>query len=152
MYSLLDAIDERLIYPAIMAQEHFIGADEIIARLHRICIGIGRFTQDILSGNIAPAGRRKRPGLVSFLFLKVDVSGYLERLGAGKGRVHRRQSDVPEYKLWASALAALMENNVSIKQQGASRQRATTNGTAMDVRELARVGRQIFFKSDDMQS
>ena len=119
--SLLDAIDDRLIYPAIMAQEAFIGADEIIARLHRVGIGIGRFTQDILSGNIAPAGRRKRLGLVSFLFLKVDASGYLEGLGARKGRVYRRLSNVPEYKLWTSALAALMENNVSIKQQGAIR-------------------------------
>jgi hypothetical protein len=150
--SLLDAIDDRLIYPAIMAQEDFIGADEIIARLHRVGIDIGRFTQDILSGNIAPAGRRKRPGLVSFLFLKVDVSGYLERLDAGKGRIHRRQSDVPEYKLWASALAALMKNNVSIRQRGNDSQRATTTGAAMDVQELARVGRQLFFRSHDMRS
>lgn len=147
LYSLINAIADWIIEPSAGPQEELIGADEAITLLRSLGVSIGRFTQDMLRGKLAPAGKRKLPGLPGFLFRKVDVLGYLDRLGAKKGRAHRRQSNVPEYKLWARALVVIMEKNSSVSLRRHRGGKDVLDEGAMDVRDLAYIGRQLFSRS-----
>lgn len=144
LHSLLRAIGDRIVDPAPGSEKELVGSTEVITRLRRMGVGVGRFTRDVLDGDPAPAGTRKLPGLAGFLFQKEDVSSYLSRLGTGE----ERQSRPTKYKLLARALAALLEKEARVSRRGVRGREAVSDEYDIDAEGLARSAKETFSKAD----
>lgn len=124
--------------------EDLVGAKDVIRRLRRLNIGLGRFTADVLNWTIVPAADIHKPGFEGLLFRKQDVADYLKRLGEEATREEWRPDYVSKYKLWAKALMALKEMNLRVNSSGTARQVNKIEVIGLSPDDLARIASNVF--------
>jgi hypothetical protein len=147
VYSFVDAICDRIVTSEAETPKDLVGGREVLARLRRVNAGVGHFTTHVLSGEIVPVGATSNPGFAGLLFLKDDVSNYLNRLGKEVNGGECQSICIPEYKLWTKALMQMMKTNLRISSSGIVRNMDDLEVAGVSIEDLTRIAIEVFSRA-----